>query len=999
MSVTGDSNGNQIQNWRVLSIDDVKNIHETYAYILGCKPADDGIDALFAECEIEPQPHVSQAYSFTLDRALDGKSGFIKVKQSLEQGMPYAVILLDMRMPMGWDGLKTAKMIRSVDRDVRIILVSAYHDYSFDDIQRSFGLDFEYFRKPFGPDDLLQTVISQASAWSRLKELAAEYETSAPLFRDEGSVIDKGLPSTQRWAEKTCVNMTDRDGNLLYVNDYFCSLMGYASEELVGENHRILASGNQSSDSLIQLRESLHQGNGWTGELHRKTKDGAEIRQKVEVVPAVSDKGMMADRFIWFGYDIEDSHWLELGREAIRSYEAADRKQHLITNNILDLTKIEAGLLTIHEEPYSLFVLLKDLEHDFLTKAHDKGLDLVVKQSNEEVFRLLGDRYRIAQILRNLLENAIEFTQSGVVRLVSWRKEEHLFFSVEDTGCGMSQDQIDRIMDTVQPDEGGVLKRFGGHHLGLFISFSLAALMGGRIKLVSQDGMGTIFQFRLPYVSTQIPLVDEVKQDSEQRVERLDGKVLVVDDEELMQFLVRRHLEKTGVTVSVASNGEQAVELAVEEAFDLILMDIEMPILDGIEATRLLRKKGIQTPVIALTAFVGKSYQDRYYEAGCSGFLSKPLNSGELIYTLKQHLSHGFDVQTEEEQMISLIRNTAQDKEEILRRLSALDWELIRSERDGEVSVAEDNGLEGLLTKLESAYVRYARDEYNLVGDIETLSDQVIECLHRQPDRMIASVHLYKHFPYPIMRTVQNTIFSVLTAQRLKWKQQRIESLTRACLTQNLGHYPLQNDLFDIMDDLSDFHQMQIRLHPKRSVRALIKMGVTDRVWLQSVSYHHERMDGSGYPHGSMGKDIPLESRLMGVADRYGAMISPRKYRDAGGSDEIMRQLLSSKNRQYDIRISKALIAELGVYPPGVLVKLATGETALVTRRGESRLYPEVFAIWDPDGMPYAEPVPRLVENMEFGIRSITQHVDAGRINVKKFWGDSMLAAKEPVFL
>ncbi|MBT7307064.1 MAG: hypothetical protein HN842_02535 [Gammaproteobacteria bacterium] len=298
--------------------------------------------------------------------------------------------------------------------------------------------------------------------------------------------------------------------------------------------------------------------------------------------------------------------------------------------------------------------------------------------------------------------------------------------------------------------------------------------------------------------------------------------------------------------------------------------------------------------------------------------------------------------------------------------------------------------IENLIARLEIAYDKLIRDGYNLTRDIYSLAEEMIIELDQDADLFIGLVHIRADLNHAIIRTIQNTVFAILTAKRLNWGTTRIQSLACASLTQNIGMYPLQNDLVGKQDDeLSAFHRQQIRLHTKQSSKMLISMGVRDRVWISAVAFHHEQLNGGGYPHAHHARDIPQEARLIAIVDRYGSMITPRSYRESGNPATIMRYFLMSKKKEYDKALSQALIAELGVYPPGTTVALKSGEIAIVIQRGEDRLHPRVQAIWDPEDNPYPRPILRDTRDEAYQVVSIKKHVGSRQLNADLFWGDS----------
>ena len=304
--------------------------------------------------------------------------------------------------------------------------------------------------------------------------------------------------------------------------------------------------------------------------------------------------------------------------------------------------------------------------------------------------------------------------------------------------------------------------------------------------------------------------------------------------------------------------------------------------------------------------------------------------------------------------------------------------------------------IESLAVRLEVAYTNFITNGYNLVEDIAKIAQEIVAAVEQHPDMCIGLIHLRSDLNHAIFRTFQNTVLAVLTAKRLRWGEGMVESIACASLTQNLGMYPLQLDLEKHQGELNSFQRAQIRLHPKQSSKMLMSMGVKDRSWLQTVAYHHERMDGSGYPYAHYGKDIPFESRLLAVVDRYGSMISPRKYRDPGSVKGIMRYFLHKKQSEFDQQVSKAMISVVGFYPPGTVVRLESGEIAVVTRRTKERLHPVVHAIWQTDNRAYDRPVERHTTEKAFSIVSTAQHQDMEKLNADLLWGEA--TEDQPLF-
>ena len=263
---------------------------------------------------------------------------------------------------------------------------------------------------------------------------------------------------------------------------------------------------------------------------------------------------------------------------------------------------------------------------------------MIVDEKNDESYQLLGDPNRIRQVLINLVGNAIKFTVKGEVRLTTRVENGWLYFVVKDTGIGMTEEEQAGLFKKFQQVDGSISRRFGGSGLGLYISLNLAELMGGKVSAVSQKGQGSEFSFAIPYKRSDSPTVETEKPRPHTYLQ-FSGSILVVEDTKPIQIIVRRLLESLGTEVTLVENGKEAVDLLEHRSFDLIFMDMQMPIMDGIEATTIIRQRGDETPLYALTANVFDKDRKRFEQAGCTGFLSKPVVKKELSDVVSKHLS------------------------------------------------------------------------------------------------------------------------------------------------------------------------------------------------------------------------------------------------------------------------------------------------------------------------------------------------------------------------
>lgn len=320
-----------------------------------------------------------------------------------------------------------------------------------------------------------------------------------------------------------------------------------------------------------------------------------------------------------------------------------------IVNDILDFSKIESGKMTLDPQPFYLQRLLDQLHSLFAQTAIEKGLRLTFKIESAVGQAYRGDELRIRQILNNLLSNAIKFTAQGEVKVTLSQAPslqpdsaaEWIHFAVEDTGIGISNEQQKKLFQAFGQADASITRHYGGTGLGLVISQRLVEALGGQgIELHSQLDQGTCFRFALPFTPCTPA---EVQQLGEQQVlhhtklRQLEGHLLLAEDNLINQEVALAQLKSMGLRVTLVENGAQAVAIATTKTFDLILMDIQMPIMDGYAATRALRDLGIQTPIIALTAAVMAEDKAKALAAGMNGHLAKPIETSALYQLLLQY--------------------------------------------------------------------------------------------------------------------------------------------------------------------------------------------------------------------------------------------------------------------------------------------------------------------------------------------------------------------------
>jgi signal transduction histidine kinase/DNA-binding response OmpR family regulator len=337
--------------------------------------------------------------------------------------------------------------------------------------------------------------------------------------------------------------------------------------------------------------------------------------------------------------------------------------KHLLAliNNVLDVSKIEADKLEVEVNQVDLFELFNDVVSLLSTQAWDKHLDFKFNYIYPIPRYIRTDSTRLKQILLNLASNAIKFTKAGAIGIdVKYlAAESKLEVTVTDTGVGMSEEITQSLFQPFMQADVSISRRFGGTGLGLVISKNLAKLLGGDISVTSEVGKGSEFVLRinlaaddneldLVLINSLMDLAQDQGQvfgfiaDKEKESiigKNVTGRVLVAEDVEDNQYLFKLLLDSLSVEYEIVSNGEEAVEKALSDEFDLILMDMQMPIMGGVEATSLLRQAGIDVPIYALTANVMKEDLQRHLEAGCTGTIAKPIVRKEFIAIIHSALS------------------------------------------------------------------------------------------------------------------------------------------------------------------------------------------------------------------------------------------------------------------------------------------------------------------------------------------------------------------------
>lgn len=556
-------------------------------------------------------------------------------------------------------------------------------------------------------EKLLQEVVSKKKNGEYLHLLLNE--TSIQLLDGEEAILSIATDITQlknteaelrklsRAVEQSSVSIiiTNYEGNIEYVNKYFCDTTGYSKEEAIGQNPRIIKSGHQKLEFYKELWETIKQGKDWSGEIENKKKNG-ELFWEAAYISPVTDKDGKITHFAAIKENItekkktieelkiakekaEESNRLKsaflsnmsheirtpmngiLGfldllkspnlneKEQNKYIEIVNKSgQRLLNtiNDIIEISKIEAGQLIVNYTEININELVNDLSLFFEKEANKKGLNFYNHIPNEQIV-INSDKYKLESVFTNLIKNAIKFTNEGYIEIgFSLENKNTLRFYVEDTGAGIDSLKINTIFDRFVQGDTNITRPYEGSGLGLSISKAYLDVLGAEIYVKSELGKGSLFQ--IDFKNSELKILNQtILNELENKEEDLEEKdknareitILVAEDDLVNYQYIDLLLFDSNYNILHAKNGIEAVEMCRENPnINLVLMDLKMPELDGFEATKQILSFRKDLPIIAQTAYAFSEDLHKTIDIGCVDFISKPFTKKQLYKVLKKYL-------------------------------------------------------------------------------------------------------------------------------------------------------------------------------------------------------------------------------------------------------------------------------------------------------------------------------------------------------------------------
>ena len=441
--------------------------------------------------------------------------------------------------------------------------------------------------------------------------------------------VERGVQNNLDFFKHTPYRLTTKNGEEKWILDYTVTqkdahgnithFIGYLSDITEQKNTQI---------ELLKAKESAEKANKIKSEFLANMSH--EIRTPLNGVIGLTELALKTE------LTEKQREYLEKSRNSSHSL------LHVI-NDILDFSKMEAGKLTLEFKPFHLNEIVQSIQNTFDYLAQEKGLSFTLTYPHN--LYINGDPLRLIQILTNIIGNAIKFTKEGAVSLVIETLKESdksikLRFRIKDTGIGIKKETQEKLFEAFAQADTSITRQFGGTGLGLTITKQLVDMMDGTISINSQENVGSEFVIEITFKKSSVESIHATMSS----LEELDYEefknlhLLIVEDNKTNQLVIMGILEDYEMNLDFASNGEEGVAMVEKNDYALILMDIQMPVMDGIEATKRIKAKHPSLPIIALSAAVMKEDVEKAKQAGVDAYVSKPIDSNELLHVIQNTL-------------------------------------------------------------------------------------------------------------------------------------------------------------------------------------------------------------------------------------------------------------------------------------------------------------------------------------------------------------------------
>jgi two-component system sensor histidine kinase/response regulator len=585
---------------RILVIDDQESIHEDFRKIIELQGDDQELNKAAAALFGEEIVQTEGADVFEIDSAFQGEQGLAMVERALAENRPYPLAFVDVRMPPGWDGVKTVEQIWKADPEIIVVLCTAYSDHTWEEIVRRLGRTDHLLilKKPFDNIEVRQIVLALTKRWHLARQAVMTLSQLEQMVAERTRDVEARSRALEKAAEEL-----------------------HAVNKQLASAHLAAEAANQAKSEFLanmshEIRTPMTSILGFAELLHEQIAASENSNESNEFITAI----------------VRNAKYL-LG----------------VISDILDMSRIESGKFDINRIKCSPFEIVANSVATVQPEADDKGLSLKAEYLGDIPDAILTDPVRLQQILINLLGNAVKFTNSGGVRVAAQILRDDparpLFcLRVIDTGIGISEEQLGKLFDRFTQVDASLTRKYGGSGLGLAISKRLANILGGEVTVESKPGQGSTFTVTVeagPLESAPLTLgaVSVAGKDQTSKTvvsAESAGKILLTEDSADNQRIISLILSRAGFHVTVAENGQVAYDVAMAALnegapFDLILMDMQMPVMDGYEATRRLRQSGYNHPIVALTAHATTGDRSKCLDAGCDYYITKPINRNELL--------------------------------------------------------------------------------------------------------------------------------------------------------------------------------------------------------------------------------------------------------------------------------------------------------------------------------------------------------------------------------